>query len=149
MRQLTPLQKHNILTLYKRNSNDDNFRALADRYNIKGGMRVIQNWYQQWNGTPESLERRKGSGRKSVLTSRQIKDYIETPIRTKNRSHQPVHYSTLLPSIKERSGTNVSLRTVQRIGKMKLHARQKRTQKRTTQERNLISTLTANTNLHS
>jgi hypothetical protein len=131
MPHLTPKQKHDILKLYTPNDRNYSFESLARQYNIAGGCRVIQNWYYQWNGTPQSLERKKGSGRPTILTPQQVNDYIRTPIRNKNRSFKPIHYTQLLPSIQQKSSTQVSIQTVRRIGHQQLGARQKRTKKRT------------------
>ena len=81
MPQLTANQKHNILTIYSSTDNTYSFESLAHQYNIKGGKNVIWRWYQKWDGTPQSLGRKKGSGRPTVLTSQQVNDYIRTPIR--------------------------------------------------------------------
>jgi transposase len=134
MPQLTPKQKHDILTLYSSNDSNYTFESLAHQYNIKGGKNVIWRWYQQWNGTPQSLERKKGSGRPTLLSSQQVNDYIRTPIRNKNRSFKPIHYTQLHSSIQQKTGKQISLRTVQRCGKEKLGVQQKRTKKRTAQE---------------
>ncbi len=50
----------------------------------------------------ESLERKQGSGRPKILSSTQVKNYIQIPFRNKNRSHQPVHYTQLLPSVQKK-----------------------------------------------
>ena len=135
MPQLTPKQKHDILTIYSQNKTKHSFESLAHRYNIKGGRNVIWRWYQQWDGTPQSFERKKGSGRHTKLTPQQIKDYIQIPIRNKNRSFKPIHYPQIHSSILQKTDNQLSLRTVQRYGKKKLGVQQKRTKKRTAQER--------------
>ena len=94
----------------------------------------MQNWYQQWTGSPKSLERKKGSGRHKLLTSKQVKDLIQIPIRNKNRASVPVHYPEIQSSIVEKTGKTISLRTVRRIGHDQLGAKQKRTNKRTAVE---------------
>jgi transposase len=136
MPHLSSNQKHNILMLYRSHDRTHSFESLAHQYNIKGGKHVIQNWYKQWNGTPESLQRKKGSGKHAVLTSKQVKDYIQIPIRNKNRTSTPVHYTDLLPSIQQKIGKKISLSTIQKIGKQKLGVKQKRTIKRTVKESN-------------
>jgi hypothetical protein len=138
MPHLTPNQKHNILTIYSSDKHKYSFPSLADEYKIRGGGRVIRRWYSQWDGTAQSLERKNGSGRPTILTSQQVNDLIRTPIRNKNRSFKPVHYTTLLPSIQQKSGTQVSIQTVRRIGRNELDAKQKRTKKRTARERKHI-----------
>jgi len=134
MPQLTPNQKHNILTIYSSENNTHTLASLARQYSLQGGGRLIQNWYKQWNGTPQSLERKKGSGRPFVLTSQQVDKYIRMPIQNKNRSCKPVHYPQLHTSIQQKTGKQMSLRTIQKIGKEKLGVKQKRTKKRTAQE---------------
>jgi transposase len=142
MPQLEPYQKHNILQLYLSSDNHDSMETLAHRYNIKGGKYTIIRWLQQWDGTPESLERKKGSGRPTILTSKEVRDTIQLPIRNKNRSSQPIHYTDLLPSITQKTGKKISLSTIQKIGKNKLGAKQKRTNKRTAVESKHTHTIT-------
>jgi len=134
MPHLTAQQKHDILKLYSSHDHNYSFAALAQQYNIKGGRQVVENWYHQWTGSPKSLERKKGSGRPPVLTSQQVNDYIRTPIRNKNRSFKPIHYPQLHSSIQQKTGKQISLRTIQNYGKEKLGVKQKRTKKRTAQE---------------
>jgi transposase len=117
-------------------------KSLAQQYNIKGGSKTISRWLQQWDGTPESLERKEGSGRPTLLTPKQVRDTIQLPIRNKNRSSQPIHYTDLLPSITQKAGKKISLRTIQNIGHHQLGARQKRTNKRTAVESKHIHTIT-------
>ena len=126
MPHLTPKQKHDILKLYSPYDHNHSFQALAHQYNIKGGSQVLQNWYRQWNGSPESLERKKGSVKHKLLTSKQVKDLIQIPIRNKNRASVPVHYPEIQSSVIEKTGKQISLSTIQKIGKNKLGAKQKR-----------------------
>jgi transposase len=142
MPHLTAQQKHDILKLYSPYDRSNTFEALAQQYNIKGGARVVQNWYHQWTGSPKSLERKRGSGRAKSLTSRQVKDLMQIPIRNKNRASVPIHYPEIHSSIIEKTGKTISLRTVQRMGKEKLGAKQKRTNKRTAVESKHTHTIT-------
>ena len=141
MPQLTPKQKHDILTIYSHNKHKHSFESLAHQYNIKGGKQLLSRWYQQWNGTPQSLERKRGSGRPTILTSTEVRDSIQLPLRNKNRAHVPVHYSDLLPSIIQKTGKKISLTTIKRIGHDQLGARQKRTKKRTAVESKYTHTI--------
>lgn len=141
MPQLTPKQKHDILTIYSQNKHIHSFESLAHQYNIKGGKILLSRWYHQWNGTPQSLERKRGSGRPTILTSAEVRDTIQLPIRNKNRASVPVHYPDLLPSITEKTGKKISLTTIKRIGHDQLGARQKRTNKRTAIESKYIHTI--------
>ena len=117
MSHLTPELKHEILTQYLPSSRDNNFGALARRYNIKGGKGTIQRWYARWDGTPASLEQRPGAGRPRLLSAAQIRDTIALSIRNRNRTHHAIYYTELLPTVRDRTGASVSLRTIQRYGK--------------------------------
>jgi hypothetical protein len=110
-------------------------KSLSQQYNIKGGSKTMSRWLQQWDGSPESLERREGSGRHTILTPQEVKDTIQLPIRNKNRSFKPVHYTDLLPSVTQKTGKEISVETIRRIGREQLGVKQKRTKKRTAQER--------------
>jgi hypothetical protein len=134
MSHLTPEFKHDILRQYLPSSHDNSFGALARRYNIKGGRRTIQRWYTRWDGTPASLEQRPEAGRHRLLSAAQIRDIIALPIRNRNRSHHAVHYTELFPTVRDKTGTSVSLRTIQRYGKEIVRARDKSTRSRTAAE---------------
>jgi len=134
MSHLTPDFKHDILKQYLPHSRDNSFAALARRYNIKGGKGTIQRWYARWNGSPGSLEQRAGAGRPRLLSAAQIRDTIALPIRNRNRAHRAIHYTELLPTVRERTGTTVSLPTIQRYGKEIVRARDRSTRSRTAAE---------------
>jgi hypothetical protein len=102
-------------------------KSLSQQYNIKGGSKTMSRWLQQWDGSPASLERREGSGRHTILTPQEVKDYIQLPIRNKNRSFKPVHYTDLLPSVTQKTGKEISVETIRRIGREQLGVKQKRT----------------------
>ena len=134
MSHLTPNFKHDILKQYLPHSRDNSFAALARRYNIKGGKGTIQRWYARWNGSPGSLEQRAGAGRPRLLSAAQIRDTIALPIRNRNRAHRAIHYTELLPTVRERTGTTVSLPTIQRYGKEIVRARDRSTRSQTAAE---------------
>ena len=93
------------------------FDALARRFHIPGGRRAVSSWHRQWNGTPLSLERKPGSGRRALLTPTQVARLITKPIRRCNRNHVAVEYPQLLESMEQELGHPVSLRTLQRYGR--------------------------------
>jgi hypothetical protein len=109
--------KHNILTQYQANSRGNGFKALAKKYGITGGGATIKYWYDHWDGSVESLESKPSTGRPTILNSREIHQYIGTPIKRKNRNADPVHYTELIDTIQEKTGKEVSLRTVRRYGR--------------------------------
>jgi hypothetical protein len=134
MSELTPALKHHILTQYLPHSHENSFSALAARYNVKGGRRTVQRWLARWDGTPSSLEHKRGAGRPRLLSAAEVNENIRAPILGRNRSHQAVHYTDLVDPTRERTGKNVSLRTIQRYGEKILRARDKTTRTRTEDE---------------
>ena len=126
--------KHKILTEYRPRSRTHNFSALATTYGIRGGHMTISKWHHKWDGTPSSLEYRRGGGRKVKLNSKQVQQYITKPIRKANQDHVAIHYPQLLDTIKEKTHVDVSLRTIQRYGEKKEGIKGKRTSKKTEKE---------------
>lgn len=117
MRLLTPQLKDMILRQYRPFDRNNSFAALARRYDIRGGKRTVHRWYMRWKQTPDSLEQKRGAGRPRLLSAAQIRDTITLPIRNRNRAHRAVSYPQLLPTVREQTGTEVSLRTIKRYGK--------------------------------
>ena len=134
MKHLTPDQKQEILREYSPRSTTHSFAALAHRHAVAGGGRTIQNWFARWDGTAASLQHAKGAGRPRSLTAEEVQRHIITPIRRKNRAHQPVHYSELQPAVEEQMGKQVSSRTIRRYGKEEGGGRVTRGKKRTAEE---------------
>ena len=56
------------------------------------------------------------------------------PILAANRKHRPISYTQLLPSVQAATGSQLSLRTLQRYGKEELQVKSKATKKRTAVE---------------
>jgi hypothetical protein len=134
MSHFTPDLKHHILTQYLPSSHANSLGALAAHYNVKGGRRTIQRWLARWDGTPSSLEHKRGAGRPRLLSAAEVNENIRAPILERNRSHHAVHYTDLVDPTRERTGKNVSLRTIQRYGEKILRARDKTTRTRTEDE---------------
>lgn len=130
MPQLSSEAKHHILLEYAPHDQTRSFAALARRHNIDGGRRVLQYWYSQWNGTAASLNRKLGSGRARILSRAQVQQQVAKPILAANRGHRAISYTQLLPQVRDQTGENISLRTLQRYGKEDAGARSKTTTKR-------------------
>jgi len=134
MSQFNATTKHHILLEYQSSSTDHSFTSLAHRHDVKGGRATIINWWNRWDGTVASLERKKVSGRPHVLTQREVQRYIAEPIRQLNRSHKRVRYTSIAQSLREKTHKSVSDRTVRRIGKEELGGRKTKGLKRTAHE---------------
>lgn len=140
MSSFTPQQKHNILTHYSAHQRGAGFKALARRFAVQGGHKLIREWHARWDGTPVSLEHKGGAGRPRVLSTRQVQQHVRAPILRANQAHTAIHYTDLRASIQRKTGKSPSLRTVQRYGKEEQGAKQKHTKKRTAVESEYIHT---------
>jgi transposase len=133
MSSFTPQQKHNILAHYRAGVRGAGFDALARRFAVQGGGNTLRYWHQRWRGTPASLEDKPRSGRPRILSRAEVSRHVRAPILAANRAHRAVHYTTLLPAVKAKTGKELSIQTLRRIGKQ-LGAKQKRSNKRTAGE---------------
>jgi hypothetical protein len=126
--------KHHILLEYAPHDATRSFAALARRHAVKGGRKVVRDWHLQWNGTAASLERKSGTGRARALSRAEVSRHVRAPILAANRSHRAISYTDLLPSVRKKTHTHVSIQTLRRYGKEELGAKQKHTKKRTANE---------------
>lgn len=134
MKQFTPQEKHSILLHVRTCRADQSLDDIARLHGVKGGRRTLNNWLQKWDGSAASLEHKHGAGRPRALNKRQVYDLIHMPIRNKNRSHSAISYPQLLPSVQQKSGKQIALRTLQNYGERDVGATMKHTKKRTAQE---------------
>jgi hypothetical protein len=134
MKQLTPQQKHSILIHYQSRSAGQSADTIARLHGVKGGRATLLNWWRRWDGTPQSLERRAGSGRPRVLTPQQVRRHIAAPIRNSNRAGRVVRYTKLLPQVLAATGTEISLRALRRYGLEEAGGHKTRGKKRTAEE---------------
>jgi hypothetical protein len=134
MPHLSADTKHHILLEYSPHDPTRSFVALARRHAVKGGERLLRLWHSRWDGTPASLQRKAGSGKQPLLSSAQVSRHIRAPMLAANRAHRAFHYTQVLPKVRQATGTEVSLRTVQRMGHNQLQAKNRRGVKRTAQE---------------
>ena len=134
MSHLSADTKHHILLEYAAGDAARSFDALAERHSVKGGRDVVRRWHQKWNGTPASLQRKAGSGKKRILSSAQVSRHVRVPLLAANRAHRSVHYTQLLPTVRQKTGKQLSIQTLRRYGKEQLGAKEKHTKKRTAQE---------------
>jgi transposase-like protein len=134
MTRYTPEFKHTILSLYATHIRGRSFESLARIHGIPGGRRTIHRWYHSWNGTAASLEPKQGQGRTRILTTTETYQHITRKIRTRNRTPRSINYAQVRSALIRKTNKQVSLRTVQRIGKQQLRIKAKTTKTRTIKE---------------
>lgn len=127
-------QKQTILKQYRAGVKGAGFDAIAARFAVDGGGRTLQRWHRRWDGTVQSLQSKHSPGRPRILSRRQVRQYVRVPILAANRKRKAVHYTQLLPSVRQKSGKNLTVRTLRRYGKEQLRVKNKRTKKRTEKE---------------
>jgi len=138
MTKYPPSLKHSILLEYRAGDRTRSFRALARLYKIKGGESVVRNWYYRWKSTPESLERKPGSGGHAVLTPALVDKYIRKPVEKARDQHKAIEYRVLKEPLEKAVGHPMSLRTIQYYGKETVGILYQTTIPRTPQECTII-----------
>lgn len=68
------------------------------------------------------------------MSRKEVQQHVRAPILRANRAHKAVHYPAVVESVRQRTGKEVSLRTLRRYGKEELGARQRKGKKRTAEE---------------
>jgi hypothetical protein len=135
MKQLTAQWKHDILVHCDARRPDQTEQDVAALHGVTVGRTTLWEWRQRWDGTPQSLERRAGSGATPILTPAEVSRHVRAPILAANRAHRAVSYTKLLPEVRRKTGKSISVRTLRRIGEQQLGATMKLTRKRTADER--------------
>lgn len=130
----TPELKQHILQQHASEPRECSFAELARRYAVKGGRKVVRDWWLAWDGTAASLQRKQGTGRARLLSRAQLSRHVRAPILAANRAHRAISYTELLPCVRAATGSQLSLRSLQRYGKEELGVKQKRCKKRTADE---------------
>jgi hypothetical protein len=134
MKQLSPEVKHSILTHYTSPLNHDTLDTILCLHDVKASRRAVELWRRQWDGTAASLQHKKGAGRPRILTQKEVKHYVATPIRQKNRKHHPIHYHELKNRIETETGKTISVDTIERYGREDCGGVPKTGKKRTSDE---------------
>jgi hypothetical protein len=107
---------HTILLQYKPGVRGNGFRALATKFRIKGGHKLISSWYSKWDGTELSLEKQSGGDKRSILTPKERKKHIYDFVDKKSKS-EAVKYTEVKKNVEKKTNKRPALRTVQRNGK--------------------------------
>ena len=134
MPHLNAEAKHHILLEYAPHDTTRSFAALARRHAVKGGKQTVHGWHSRWDGTPASLQRKSGTGRARALSRAEVSRHVRAPILAANRAHRAISYTSLLPAVRAKTHSQISLRTLRRYGKEELKAKQMHTKKRTADE---------------
>jgi len=134
MPQPTAQQKHDILIHCQSRCSSDSDVSIAAAHGVTATRKTLFNWRKQWNGAPESLERKKTAGRPPLLTPSEVSQHIRAPILAANRAQRAIHYPEVQHQVQTKTGKKITLRTLQRYGKEKCLIKEKTVHKRTRAE---------------
>jgi transposase-like protein len=110
--------KERVVREYKKGERGKGFAALSKRFKVPKS--VIQDWWKQWvagGRTIEAFEDRAGGDRRSLLTEREKERYIVDFVSLKNHKGEAVDYTDVHQNVVKKTKKEVSLPTVQRLGK--------------------------------
>ncbi len=113
----TSIFKHNVLEEYRLGIHRFGFKCLARRFKIKGGHKLIMNWYRQWDGTVQSLNPRSKGGRPRTMTKNEVKHYVLGFVNRMNNQFKPVNYRMVQSNVESLLNKKVPLSTIQRYGR--------------------------------
>ena len=105
--------KHKVLEEYRPGVVGCGFKALAKRFKITGGHKLIMYWYHSWDGTVQSLDRKATRSQQRKLSSEDAKRCILDLVATANSKYQPITYQMVQSHVETALDQKVSLRTVQ------------------------------------
>jgi hypothetical protein len=111
-----PHLKQTILLQYKKGVRGSGFRALAKKYDIKGGHKLVSSWYSKWDGSESSLKKSSGGDRRSILTSKEKKRHVGDFIE-KRAKKEAVTYPEVKKNVELKTRKRPALRTVNDYGK--------------------------------
>ena len=114
--QYPPHLIHTILQQYQKGVRGKGFRALAKKYEVKGGHQLISFWYSKWDGTESSLKKHSGGDTRSTLTEKEKKVHIHDFIEKKSKT-EAVTYPEVKVNVEKKTKKAPSLTAVKRIGK--------------------------------
>lgn len=127
-------RKHEILLQYEPHVPGCSFQDPADTYTVKGGRRTVERWFKDWDGTPQSLERKAGSGRKPQLTIAQKKKCIRDFVEARHRAGEHVSWKDVQENVYVHTRYKLSEATIGKIGRTEFGISSKTTSEVLTRE---------------
>lgn len=108
--------KQSVLEEYKRGTKGHGFKALAKRFKVAGGPRVIARWFDKWDGTAESLMPMPKGSRSAVLTSGEVKEHITGFVSQQQAQGETVDWFDVQHNVEEQTGRDISINTLRSYG---------------------------------
>lgn len=118
MTKYSPAYKERVVREYQKGVRGRGFAALSKRFKIPKS--VIEDWWKKWiqaGQTIEAFAEEVGGDRKSVLTEKEKERYILDFVSHKNAKGEAVDYPDVHAYVVNCTQKDISIRSVQRIGK--------------------------------
>ncbi|CAF1539553.1 unnamed protein product [Rotaria sordida] len=109
--------KHDVLQEYRPGIYGYGFKALAKRFKIKGGHKLIMSCYRRWKGGVDSLKPTSKGCRSHTMTRQQVRHYILEFVGLMNNKYVAVDYNVSQEHIESVLKRKVPIRTIRRYGK--------------------------------
>jgi hypothetical protein len=109
---------HTVLQ-YRKGVRGYGLGALAKKFNIKGGKKLISYWLQKWDTTESSLMKQSGGDTRSILTNKEKKVHVYDFV-DKKRQVEAATYEEVKRNVEKKTKKTLSLTTVKRAGKSRL-----------------------------
>ncbi|CAF0851294.1 unnamed protein product [Rotaria sordida] len=106
--------KHNVLQEYRPGIYSYELKALAKRFKIKDGHKLIMSWYRQWDGDVDSLKPTSKGCRSRTMTRKQVRHHILEFVESMNNKHVAVDYNVVQAHIESVLKRRVPIRTIRR-----------------------------------
>jgi len=113
----TPQFKHNFLEEYRPGVVGCGFKSLAKRFKVKGGHRLIMDWYKRWDGTIDSLNPKSTGHWLRTMIPQEVKQYVLEFVESMNLQLVQVNYKIVQTYIESQLNRKVPIRTIRRYGK--------------------------------
>jgi transposase len=132
--------KLRVVQDYKRGVPGHGAQAVAKKWKVTGGKKLVRLWAAQYDGTRESLRKHTHPNRPRLLSPQQADAHIGAVARDRQQQHRAIDYARITSEVQRRTGTAVSYATVKRYGHDSLNLRQRRTKVKQPRECILLST---------
>jgi transposase-like protein len=114
--------KERVVREHQQGVRGKGFAALATRFKVSKFL--IENWWKKWNAggrTIDAFEDEAGGDRRSLLTEKEKQRHILDFVKSKNSKGEAVDYTDVHKNVVNHTKKNISLRSVQKVGKEEMN----------------------------
>jgi transposase len=143
----TPEFRQRVAEAYLNREDDVSARAVAERWKVGGGHKLVLRWARQYDGSLASLAKRTHPNRPQILSPHQQGRFIRDPILRRQAEKRAVNYKELATRIRSQTDLSFSDRTVRRYGQRNFNYHERRTKRQEPREGNALPSLATRANV--